>query len=111
MKKTYLIIVFLGLALSILCYQNVLSQTLDLKFQRISKENGLSTSAPTAIIKDSKGFIWIASQNGLNRFDGSGFKCYNHNERDSNSISDDYIMCLCEDSEGNIQGLPPFFNR
>jgi signal transduction histidine kinase/ligand-binding sensor domain-containing protein len=62
----------------------------------------MSTSAPTVVLKDSKGYVWIGSQNGLNRFDGTGFKWFNHDIKDTNSISDDYVMCLCEDPEGNL---------
>jgi len=80
----------------------VYSQTVPLKFDRVSKENGLSTSAPTAVIQDSRGFIWITSQNGLNRFDGTGIKFYAHDKKISGTISDDFTMCLCEDSDGNI---------
>ncbi len=74
----------------------------EIKFLRYTKDDGLSTSGPAAVFKDSRGFIWIASQNGLNRFDGTRFKWFTHDVKDSNSISDDWVMCLCEDSDGNI---------
>jgi signal transduction histidine kinase/ligand-binding sensor domain-containing protein len=78
------------------------SQTVNIDFQRLSKDNGLSSYGPTAVLKDSKGFVWIASQNGLNRYDGSGVKLYVNDVNNPNSLSEDYVLCLCEDSEGNI---------
>lgn len=81
---------------------NLESQSVNIDFQRLSKDNGLSSYGPTAVLKDSRGFVWIASQNGLNRFDGSGFKLYIHDVNNPNSLSEDYVLCLCEDLEGNI---------
>lgn len=97
----FLKIVFL-VAFFLISLSLVFSQSVNFKFERYSKENGLSSYGPYAVIKDSKGFIWVASQNGLNRFDGIGFKVYTHDVSNPNSISDDYVICVCEDSEGNI---------
>lgn len=93
--KTILIFI----SLNNLCYSQ---DVIELNFQRLSKDNGLSSYGPTAVLKDSRGFIWIASQNGLNRFDGNGIKLYVRDLKNPNSISDDFITCLCEDSEGNL---------
>jgi len=38
--------------------------------EKIGIKKGLSSNYPTSIIQDSKGFIWIGTNNGLNRYDG-----------------------------------------
>ena len=59
-------------------------------FQKIDQQNGLSNSRITGIIKEKNGFIWIGTQNGLNRFDGHSFKVYQkrNSKIGSNDISD-----------------------
>ncbi|HKK61573.1 MAG TPA: two-component regulator propeller domain-containing protein, partial [Bacteroidales bacterium] len=48
----------------------------DLFFRHILSEDGLSNNVVYDILEDEVGFIWIATRNGLNRFDGSGFRVY-----------------------------------
>ncbi|MFY0673404.1 MAG: hypothetical protein JXQ87_08360 [Bacteroidia bacterium] len=46
-------------------------------FVNYSLENGLSNPNVTSVVEDEKGFIWVGTENGLNRFDGSEFKVFN----------------------------------
>ena len=46
-------------------------------FQKIDQSQGLSSSRITGIVKEEKGFVWIGTQNGLNRYDGYNVKIYN----------------------------------
>lgn len=71
-------------------------------FEHIGAEQGLSHNSGLCIIQDHRGFIWVGTQNGLNRYDGYTFKKYFHNPNDSTSLSDSYINSLYEDSEGTI---------
>jgi len=77
-------------------------------------DDGLSQSNVYSIFKDHEGFIWIGTDNGLNRFDGYDCKTFFHNPNDSLSISDDKIWMLFEDSQQrfwigtNIGGLNLF---
>lgn len=45
-------------------------------FTQYTRMNGLSNNSVTGIVQDSLGYIWIATNNGLNRFDGAFFTCY-----------------------------------
>ncbi|WP_276167315.1 hybrid sensor histidine kinase/response regulator transcription factor [Zobellia alginiliquefaciens] len=54
------------------------------------------------ILEDRYGFIWIASTNGLWRFDGGNFKNYSKNEHEKTSITDNHISYLYEDSKGTL---------
>jgi ligand-binding sensor domain-containing protein len=76
------------------------SQTL--KFDRLNIEDGLSQNAVQCIIQDDNGFIWIGTQDGLNRFDGYEFKVFKHNSLDSASLSENYIQTMLKDHTGII---------
>ncbi len=65
-------------------------------------QNGLSQTLVTCVVQDSKGFVWIGTVDGLNRFDGYDFVVYRHHPDDSFSISDNYIRTICEGVNGDI---------
>jgi ligand-binding sensor domain-containing protein/signal transduction histidine kinase len=69
----------------------------DYTFERISQEHGLSQSTVYAILQDSRGFMWFGTQDGLNRYDGYNFVVYKHSQVDSNSLSDNWILCIYEE--------------
>ncbi len=71
-------------------------------FSHITVSQGMSSNKVHRVIQDKKGFYWIATANGLNRFDGSSFKVYRYNREDSTSIADNYCTDLMEDNLGNI---------
>ena len=78
------------------------SQTHDFNFDHITVDNGLSQNTIRAIIQDSKGFIWLATQEGLNRYDGYNFKIYKYDAKDEYSISENSIWTLYESSSKDI---------
>lgn len=67
-----------------------------------STDKELSNSLINAVYQDRKGFIWIATENGLNKFDGTRFSIYRHNATDSTSLKNNYVRTLFEDSRGNF---------
>ncbi|MCK9280100.1 MAG: ATP-binding protein [Melioribacteraceae bacterium] len=70
--------------------------------RQIRLEEGLSQSTILSIIQDKKGFLWIGTANGLNRYDGYSFKILSHDPMDSNSISDNGILSLFESKDGSL---------
>ncbi|MDB4534578.1 hypothetical protein N9242_06875, partial [Vicingaceae bacterium] len=72
------------------------------RFRSLSIKEGLSQSTVNCIIQDKKGFIWIGTQDGLNKYDGGRFIHYKNETTDSNSIPDNNIQALFEDSYGKI---------
>ena len=64
-----------------------------------STESGLSYNCVHAIIQDSRGFIWLGTSDGLNRYDGMRFRTFHKNELGGNS---GFIVSLCEDDRGDI---------
>lgn len=77
-------------------------QRANLKFEHIGREQGLSQLYVTAILQDSKGFIWFGTLDGVNKYDGYKFTSYRSNAADKNSISSNHINEIIEDSKGNI---------
>ena len=70
------------------------------RFTRISLEQGLSQTTVMNVLQDSKGLMWIGTQDGLNRFDGYEFKVYKNDPHDSTTLSDNHVYCIYEDRSG-----------
>lgn len=70
-----------------------------IQFEHLSSEDGLPQSAGLAIFQDSRGYLWIGSQDGLNRYDGYSFKIFKH---DLESISHNNILSIAEDRSGSL---------
>ncbi len=73
-----------------------------ISFDHIGPEKGLSQNSVFSLLEDSQGFIWVGTEEGLNRFDGYGFKIYNNDVNDSNSISYSIIWPLYEDHKERL---------
>ena len=71
----------------------------DLRFERLSLDQGLSQSSILCMLQDSKGFLWFGTYDGLNRYDGRHMKIYTKS-KSPDSISDGNIRALYEDSSG-----------
>lgn len=63
-----------------------------------TSDSGLPNSKINSIYQDSRGFIWISTENGLSRFDGMGFSTFHHDRSNSNSIASDLVLTVFEDS-------------
>ncbi len=85
-------------------------------FENINTKDGLSSLKVQSITQDNKGFIWIGTMDGLNRYDGYQFKVYRHNNEDSTSIPvsrinkihvvNDSLLWLATKNEGLIKFNP-----
>ena len=80
----------------------LLGQERGISFKQITVEDGLSQGQASFLLKDSDGYVWIGTQDGLNRFDGYSFRHFHHHPGDPVSLSNNYIWCLLEDSRRNI---------
>lgn len=111
--KLYKVFFLLLLVISAYC---VNAQSVkQLQFDAITIEDGLSQGMINCIIKDSYGFMWFATKDGLNRYDGFDFVIYKHDIIDTNSICDNLITYVFEDKQrriwvGTSSGLS-LFNR
>jgi len=80
-------------AVSWLSAQNALFETLTI-------EQGLSQGMVFDLCQTRDGFLWVATKDGLNRYDGYNFKVYSHSPLDSFSLAEDNVTALFEDSRG-----------
>ncbi len=72
------------------------------RYERLSTASGLSQSTVFKIIQDKRGFLWFATADGLNRYDGHSFVIYRHDPGEVNTLSGSDISSVVEDDEGNI---------
>jgi ligand-binding sensor domain-containing protein/signal transduction histidine kinase len=76
------------------------SRALSARFERITVEDGLSQNAVLTILQDRRGFIWLGTEDGLNKYDGYEFEIFKHDAEEPTSISDSLISKLYEDQFG-----------
>ncbi len=62
----------------VLLFQDALAQN-QISFRQLSVKEGLSQNSAIAITQDSTGYLWIATQDGLNKYDGKKFKVFLYN--------------------------------
>ncbi len=70
------------------------------KLTHLSIDDGLSQNGAFAIAQDNKGFMWIGTKDGLNKYDGYSFTVFNHNPYDSTTLSSNSVRALYNDSRG-----------
>jgi len=73
-----------------------------INFDHYSLNEGLSNGYVNNIFQDSWGFVWVGTENGLNRFDGLKFKTYYYDQKDSASLSGPDANYITEDTSGRI---------
>ncbi|WP_455584279.1 hybrid sensor histidine kinase/response regulator transcription factor [Bacteroides sp.] len=87
----------------LLCFSvRILADYHDIQINRLDRSDGLSNSNVLSIEQDSFGFIWIATESGLNRFDGKSFVSYKHNRLQPHSLACNAINKLLIDDEGHL---------
>lgn len=69
------------------------------RFDYLTIDQGLSSNHTRFVYQDEKGFLWIATEDGLNRYDGYTFKHYKHDPKNRNSLSDNAVYSIYEDEE------------
>ncbi len=75
---------------------------LEHRFRHLSIEDGMSQSSVHALLQDRSGFVWIATQDGINRYDGRHFRIWKTDPDELETLTDPYITCMVEDSLGNL---------
>lgn len=71
-------------------------------FSRITKKEGLASNTAFQTVRDKQGFLWIATQNGLQRYDGNRFLTFRHIPGDSSSIAENTVNHIFIDSKERL---------
>lgn len=96
--KKYIILLFVLVAKTIIAQENLK----EINFKHISYKEGLVQSPISNFLQDDKGFIWFGNLKGLTRYDGYEFKTFISEENDKNSISNNRVNKVFQDSEKNL---------
>lgn len=92
--RFYLVLLFVTL------WAETLPQSTQIRFDRITINDGLSLSSVYCIFQDSKGFMWFGTEDGLNKYDGNNFTIFRADPYDKNSISHKWTEIVFEDQSG-----------
>src|SRR5689334_18364992 len=72
------------------------------RFRTYTPSDGLSQATARALVQDRDGFVWIGTQDGLNRFDGYSFRVYKHDRNDPTTLSHNHVWALLADPDGSV---------
>jgi len=81
---------------------SLLAQPRELRFERVSVEQGLSNFTVTSIAQDQQGFLWLGTADGLNKYDGYDFKIYKNDPADTTGLPGQDVTCLLVDRAGTL---------
>lgn len=96
-KRHYLLII--AMAVSITVGAGVIP---DLKFKRLDTREGLSNSMVSSIIRDSRGYVWMGTGYGLNRYDGYRVRTFFSYEKDTTTLRNNRIDEIQEGYGGRL---------
>jgi len=96
LPATGLLVVFF---LSAWC-TTVYAQSTSRRFTSFSTDHGLSAEIVTAVVRDSIGYVWVGTTQGLNRFDGTDFQTFSSDPSDPWSLPNNYVRDILVDHFG-----------
>lgn len=71
-------------------------------FEHLTMRDGLSQSTVMSILQDSQGYLWLATESGLDRFDGYAIREYRRERGNDHGLASDYVWALAEDPQGDL---------
>jgi len=105
-KATSIITIIAGLALLLATIVGASaasgSEQTAMRFERLSIDDGLSQSSVMAIAQDRTGFMWFATENGLDRYDGFTFRNYRRQRRGAQSLSSNFARDMDFADDGSL---------
>jgi signal transduction histidine kinase/ligand-binding sensor domain-containing protein/CheY-like chemotaxis protein len=71
-------------------------------FEHLTMREGLSQSTVNSILQDSQGYLWLATENGLDRYDGDSIREYRRERGNERGLASDYIWSIAENVQGDL---------
>lgn len=71
-------------------------------FKNINSDQGLSSNSINAVFRDNRGYLWIGTNTGLNRFDGYNMKIFKQEVSNANSLNNNYVFSVKQDADGML---------
>src|SRR6202046_583142 len=71
-------------------------------FEHLTMRDGLSMSTINSILQDSQGYIWLATEAGLNRYDGYTVRQFRRERGNEHGLASDYVWSIGEDAQGDL---------
>ncbi|MDP9009306.1 MAG: ATP-binding protein [Pseudomonadota bacterium] len=71
-------------------------------FEHLTMRDGLSMSTINSILQDSQGYVWLATEAGLNRYDGYTVRQFRRERGNEHALASDYVWSIAEDSHGDL---------
>jgi signal transduction histidine kinase/ligand-binding sensor domain-containing protein/CheY-like chemotaxis protein/HPt (histidine-containing phosphotransfer) domain-containing protein len=71
-------------------------------FEHVTMRDGLSQGTVEAILQDSRGYLWMATESGLNRYDGNSIRVYRRERGNPQALASDYVWTMAEDTHGDL---------
>lgn len=97
-KRLYLIYRFILLTAALCCFLNASA----IRTGRMFSDPAFTSVVYNGFCRNSDGFLWIATDSGLLKFDGNNYILYRHDENNPESLSDSRLLCLLSDSRGRV---------
>ena len=90
------------ISVTLLVFVTTLLNAQNYSVHKLSKVDGLSNSSVVSIAQDKSGHLWIATEDGLNRFDGNGFETFYKSYSNTKSLSGNELNCILDDPEDSV---------
>lgn len=71
-------------------------------FEHLTMRDGLSMSTVNSLLQDSQGYLWFATESGLDRYDGNSIREYRRERGNAHGLASDYIFSVAEDAHGDL---------
>lgn len=101
-KRAYFSIPIRGLVLLFIFFITIIGKPQDVSCEMLTSTDGLSQSTVNCLLQDDDDLLWIGTQDGLNLYDGYSFTWFQNQPGDSTSLSDNYILSMCQTHDGFI---------
>src|ERR1700754_4843712 len=92
----------LSASVSFAASPEVVPETRPMYFEHLTMRDGLSQSTVMSVLQDSQGYLWLATESGLDRYDGYSIRAYRRERGNEHGLANDFIWTIAEDARGDL---------